>query len=67
MKNILPPESGKYLGVGVQLAAGFLLGMLLGYWADKHWQKFPLWTLAGAGVGTVAGFYNLYAQLTKRD
>lgn len=68
MKNILPPESGKYLGVGVQLAAAFFLGIFFGYQADRRWGGGGLvFTAIGAALGIAAGFYNLYVQLTKRN
>lgn len=65
VKTWLPPDSGKYLSIGVEMAAGFLAGMFLGYQADKKFSHFPLWTIVGTVGGISAGFYNLYVKLRK--
>ncbi|MBI4064078.1 MAG: AtpZ/AtpI family protein [Elusimicrobia bacterium] len=62
---ILPPGSGKYLSIGVDLAVAFLGGMLIGYQLDIWLLRFPLWTAIGASSGIALGFYNIYIRLKK--
>jgi F0F1-type ATP synthase assembly protein I len=63
----LPPQAGKYMSVGVELAAAFILGLVLGYQADRWTGSFPLWTTVGMAAGIALGFYNLYMKLTDHD
>ncbi|MBI4369604.1 MAG: AtpZ/AtpI family protein [Elusimicrobia bacterium] len=65
MKGLIPPGSGKYLSIGVETAASFLLGLYGGYWIDSIWGPFPLWTTVGTLAGVALGFYNLYIRLKK--
>ena len=67
MKGVIPPGTGKYLSLGVELAAGFLGGMFLGYQVDKWIGYFPVCTVVGTIGGMGLGFYNMYVRLTRRD
>ena len=49
---------GRYAGVGLEMAVGIILGVVVGQWLDKrfHWH----WaTVVGALVGFASGFYLL--------
>ncbi|HSG46770.1 MAG TPA: AtpZ/AtpI family protein [Longimicrobiales bacterium] len=55
--------SGKYAGLGLQLAAAIGLFLWLGWLADHRLGTTPLFTIVGAFVGAGGGFYSLYRQL----
>jgi len=55
--------SGRYAGLGLQLAASIGLFLWLGWWADHRIGTTPLLTIVGAFVGAGGGFYSLYRQL----
>ena len=55
--------SGKYAGLGLQLAASIGLFLWLGWLADHRLGTTPLFTIIGAFVGAGGGFYSLYRQL----
>ncbi len=66
MKRPRPKQSdpfliafGIYGGVGFQLAASVVGGLLLGGYADKRWGTSPWLTMTGLIFGAVGGFYNL--------
>ena len=46
----------KYLGLGIQLPVPALLGALAGWWADGRFGTQPWLLIAGASLGTAAGF-----------
>ena len=48
----------KYASIGLEMAVGIILGVVIGQWLDKryHWN----WaTVVGALLGFAAGFYLL--------
>ena len=55
----------KYAHVGLQLAAGVLLGLWGGYKLDGRLGTMPWLTLAGALAGLGAGFYLFFRELTE--
>lgn len=55
--------SGRYAGLGLQLAASIGLFLWLGWKADNWLGVTPLLTIVGAFVGAAAGFYSLYRHL----
>ncbi|MFO1463110.1 MAG: AtpZ/AtpI family protein [bacterium] len=66
MKKPRPKQSdpfllafGIYGGVGFQLAASVVGGLLLGGYADKRWGTGPWLTMTGLILGAIGGFYNL--------
>lgn len=53
-------ESGlRYMGLGLELAAGVAGLALLGHWIDRHFGSAPWGLLAGAVIGLLGGMYNL--------
>jgi len=50
---------GIYGGVGFQLAASVVGGLLIGAYFDKRWGLSPWLTMTGLILGAVGGFYNL--------
>ena len=55
--------SGKYAGLGLQLAASIGLFLFLGWKLDQRLGVTPLLTIIGAFVGAGAGFYSLYRHV----
>jgi ATP synthase protein I len=52
------------MGVGLQFAAAIVLFLFLGRWLDSRLGTEPWLLLAGVLVGSVAGFFSLYRQLS---
>lgn len=50
---------GIYGGVGIQLAAAVVGGLLAGHYLDKYFGTHPWLTVAGLTLGTIGGFVNL--------
>jgi len=50
---------GIYGGVGFQLAAAVIGGLLLGNALDQHWGTGPWLAVSGLAIGSVGGFVNL--------
>jgi ATP synthase protein I len=55
----------KYATLGLEVAVGVGLGMLIGYWIDKKWHTDPWGILIGAGLGFAAGMYLLIKEAIK--
>ena len=57
---------GKYLGVGLEMLVGALLGYFVGHWLDKRygWQ----WAaVVGAMLGVFAGLYMLIRDAIRMN
>ncbi|MGH7830414.1 MAG: AtpZ/AtpI family protein [Candidatus Binatia bacterium] len=50
---------GVYGGVGFQLAASVVGGLLIGHYLDKRWDTSPWLAMTGLVIGSAGGFYNL--------
>ena len=53
------------LTIGWYVALSLLIPIGIGYWLDKTFDKEPLFTLIGLGVGTIIAFYGLYRMLRR--
>lgn len=60
----VPPESARYLGAGLQLTVTVLLGVGMGYLADRKLQSLPVGTLVGAFLGFGLGIYVFLKEFT---
>jgi ATP synthase protein I len=63
-------DTGPYLGLGIQLAAGILVFFFIGKWADGKLDTAPWLMLAGVMIGVVGGlikFYLTVADLDKKE
>jgi len=56
------PSLWRLAGMGVDLAAAVGGFTLIGWFADRHWQVFPRYTITGAVLGLIGGMYNLVRQ-----
>ncbi|TMC50065.1 MAG: hypothetical protein E6J20_17590 [Chloroflexi bacterium] len=52
-------------GIGLQLAASVLVGLGLGYLADRVFHTSPWFLLAGLLLGVVAGGYSVVRMVMK--
>lgn len=50
---------GIYGGVGFQLAASVVGGLLIGNFLDHRWGTAPWLAMSGLILGSIGGFYNL--------
>ncbi len=52
----------RYAGMGLELTAGIIGFVLLGYWIDHSFGTAPTGAVSGAVLGCIAGFYNFIRQ-----
>ena len=50
---------GKYLGYGLQMLVGVVLGLVAGQWIDRRYGTDPWGVFAGVMLGLSAGMYLL--------
>lgn len=58
---------GIYGGVGFQLAASVVGGLLIGDYFDRRWDLSPWLTMTGLILGATGGFYNLIRILNWNE
>ena len=56
------PSWGHYLGLGLQVAVGAVLGLVIGQWLDHRYGWGDKATLIGVGLGIAAGMYLLIRE-----
>jgi len=61
------PGSLRYAGLGIQLAATILVGVLVGQWVDHKAGTDGVFTILGALLGFAATLYSLIRELSKHD
>ena len=59
---LLGPSLWRLASLGLDLAVAVGGFTLLGWFADRHWQVFPRYTVVGAVLGLIGGMYNLIRQ-----
>jgi F0F1-type ATP synthase assembly protein I len=59
--------AGPYLGLGLQLAGTMVVYILLGYLADRWLGTDPWLLLAGAGLGMLAFFVQLFRIVRRMN
>lgn len=50
---------GRFLGIGLEIAVGCVLGYFVGNWLDKRFNWHGYGVLAGVMLGLAAGMYML--------
>lgn len=60
-------EISPYISLGMQFVTPVLMGVLGGYYLDKHYDTKPVWTLILALAGIAIGFYNFFKIVLKKD
>lgn len=53
----------RFTGVGFYIGGCIAGGVYLGVWLDDKYQKSPLFTLIGLGLGLFIAFYGTYRML----
>lgn len=56
---------GAALKMGVDFVSAIIVGLVIGYWADKYFHTSPLFLIIFLILGAVAGFRNVYKYATK--
>jgi len=59
-------DAGPYLSIGTSLAATVLMGVGLGYWADKALGTKPVFFLIGSGLGLFAALYQFFLTVNRK-
>jgi len=57
----------KYMGLGIELVVGTLVGAFIGYRLDLYFHSRPWLTLVGIIIGTAAGFKNMLELLRDKE
>jgi F0F1-type ATP synthase assembly protein I len=57
----------RYAGLGIQLAATILVGVLLGQWVDRRAGTDGVFTILGALLGFGGTLYSLIRELSRAD
>ena len=61
------PGPLRYAGLGVQLAATIVVGVLVGQWMDRKAGTDGVFTILGALLGFGGTLYSLIRELSKDD
>ena len=71
LPNLLPNrEYLKYLSLGIEIAAGLCIPILLGYWLDQFLDTKPWLLIAGIFTGIIILFgiiYNIYKKTDQME
>jgi ATP synthase protein I len=54
-----------YSSLSFSIALSIVIGLGIGYWLDKRFDKSPWFTLIFLGLGVIAGFRNIYLAMKK--
>jgi len=57
----------RYAGLGIQLAATILVGVLLGQWVDRKAGTDGVFVILGALLGFGGTLYSLIRELSRAD
>jgi F0F1-type ATP synthase assembly protein I len=61
------PSTGKYLGLGLQMAVGVVLGLVIGGWLERRYGWQPWGTMVGAMLGLAGGMYLLIKEALRMN
>ncbi len=56
---------GKYVGLGVQIAASIAFFMFIGYWVDKQLNTSPIFLIVGFIMGMI-GMFMLLLKISDK-
>lgn len=52
---------------GIEFAAAVFIGVVIGLWLDRYFDKFPLFMLIFLVFGSVAGYWNVLHYVKALD
>jgi F0F1-type ATP synthase assembly protein I len=58
---------GRGFALGLELAVGIALGVVIGNWIDHKYKTAPWGVLIGAGLGFASGMYLLVKDAFRSD
>ena len=61
------PNWGRYLGLGLEMAIGVGLGLIVGQWLDKRFGWTPWGMLIGVFAGLAGGMYLLIKEAIRAN
>jgi F0F1-type ATP synthase assembly protein I len=58
---------GKFLGLGLEIAVGAILGYVVGAWLDRRYHWAPWGATVGTLLGIAAGMYLLIKEAIRMN
>jgi F0F1-type ATP synthase assembly protein I len=55
-----------YMGIGMSLAVTLLIGLGVGYWADRKLGTAPVFFLGGGVLGLSAALYEFFKTVSRK-
>ena len=67
-----PPEDedfnwGRFTGIGLEIACGVGLGVVVGLWLDRKFGFSPAGVITGSMLGLAGGMYLMIKQVMRMD
>jgi F0F1-type ATP synthase assembly protein I len=59
------PKSGHFMGTGLEIAVGVVIGYFTGNWLGNHYGWNPWASVIGAMIGLIAGAYVLIREVNR--
>ena len=59
------PKSGHFMGTGLEMAVGVVIGYFVGNWLGNHYGWNPWASVIGAMIGLIAGAYVLIKEVNR--
>jgi len=59
------PNWGSMSGIGLQVAVGVGLGVLIGLWLDRKFDWSPWGMLIGLALGLAGGLYSMFREVNR--
>ena len=63
----IPPYAMRYLTIGVEFIAVFLIFVAIGFAIDQRWGRPPIFTMVGMVIGFAAAMYRLLRLAQDHD
>lgn len=58
-KPTIPPDAMRYMTLGVEFIAIFMVCLTVGLWLDGRWRTMPVFTMVGMVVGFAGAMYRI--------
>ncbi|MDR2107611.1 MAG: AtpZ/AtpI family protein [Holosporaceae bacterium] len=65
MKNLENKPPAGIASCGIEFVSAIAVGVCIGLWLDKRFDKFPLFLIAFFLFGCVAGYFNVLKLMKK--